>query len=650
MNGQNVEPSSKNEEQDSQKQILESTKYEFKIIDEVYILSIELNSDDKIYFKLRNKSNLSFCYYMNKYTYEEITKLLSLSKQSYKDLKKVFKFFDMALSKKRIELYKENDVWILKIKRIIDFDEFESKLELHSQQSLDEQMFNLLIKEINYLKKIRNENGNQNEHIAELQKIFEEFQNDFKNLEKRVKKLENKVVKNNPNIEYEFNDKIIEENKEIINEQNNVNNINKEIKIDNKKNEEKEIINFRNNFNRENKDNNKKNEEKKEIINFRNSINRENKDNNKKIEGKNEKVNARNSFNREIKDDNNKIKIKKRRVINKNNREEIPKKLDFKYELTNKSSDTLYILNYDLFIGLKDKRAYLIYNNKDNYNLEIMQLDNKKIITSLPGHVESTQIIRYYKANENKDYILSIDKNNLIIIWDIQSNYKKIYKTTVNYFNKIIDAILLLNINNSNYVYISNSGLDEYSQLYELKIDSKFKFIRNINDTNNNKTKYLIPWNYNNEYYIIECCDQKIMIYSIFEDKSYAELFSEPESDHISGFIYNQNFLCVIHSENKYIRIWDLKNKAKYNEISYNADFARQIIPYKNTCAIIGCKDCIVIVNIEEEELKKFDLYQNNGDKDNIIGIKMINCNKLGECLIGSCENNSIKLFSFQNN
>ena len=627
MNGQNVESSFNNKEQDLQNKILESTKYEFKIEDQIYILSIELNSDDKIYFKLKNKSNLSFCYYMNKYTYEEITKLLSLSKQSYKDLKKVFTFFDKALSKNRLELFKENDLWILKVKRIIDFDEFESKLELHNQQSSDDQMFNLLIKEICNLKKIRNENGNKNEHIAELQKIFEEFQNDFKNLQKRVKKIENKVVQNNPNIEYEFNNEIIDENKEIINAQNNVNHANIEIKIENKKNEEKkEIINVPNNVNNVNKEikiDNKKKEEKKDIIN------------------------VPNIFNRPIRDDNNKIN-KKKRIINKNNREEIPKNLVFKYELTNKRSDNEYILNYDIFIDLKDKIAYLIFNNKENNNLDIMRLDNKKIITSLPGHVESTQVIRYYKANETYDYILSIDKTNLIIIWDIQNNFKKIYKTTINYFNKIIDAVLLLNINNSNYVYISNSGLDEYSQLYELK--NNIKFIRNINDTNNNKTKYLIPWNYNNEHYIIECCNQKIMIYNIFEDKSYAELFSEPESDHVSGFVYNQNYLCVIHSENNFIRIWDLINKTKYKEISYNVNFGCQIIPYKNIYAIIGCKDCIVFVNIEEEEIKKINLYENNRDNDNIIGIKMINSDKLGECLIGSFENNSIKLFGFQNN
>ena len=42
----------------------------------------------------------------------------------------------------------------------------------------------------------------------------------------------------------------------------------------------------------------------------------------------------------------------------------------------------------------------------------------------------------------------------------------------------------------------------------------------------------MIPWNFNNKYYLIECCDYKISINNIFEDESYATLTMDPEGPH----------------------------------------------------------------------------------------------------------------------
>ena len=65
---------------------------------------------------------------------------------------------------------------------------------------------------------------------------------------------------------------------------------------------------------------------------------------------------------------------------------ENPQNLKFKYQLTNKRSDSGLLDNFDVFIGLKDKIEYIIYNNKDNYNLDIMRINDQSIITSLKGH------------------------------------------------------------------------------------------------------------------------------------------------------------------------------------------------------------------------------------------------------------------------
>ena len=65
----------------------------------------------------------------------------------------------------------------------------------------------------------------------------------------------------------------------------------------------------------------------------------------------------------------------------------------------------------------------------------------------------------------------------------------------------------------------------------------------------------MIPWLYNNKYYIIECCWNKISINNIFEDENYSNLSKQPEGLHYCGYIYNNNYLCVSDCDNNYIRI-----------------------------------------------------------------------------------------------
>ena len=153
----------------------------------------------------------------------------------------------------------------------------------------------------------------------------------------------------------------------------------------------------------------------------------------------------------------------------------------------------------------------------------------------------------------------------------------------------------------------------------------------------------MIPWLYNNKYYIIECCAYKISINNIFEDENYSNLSKEPEGVHCCGYIYNNNYLCVSDYNNNYIRIWDLVNKSIYKQINYDARYGREIIPWNNKYTIIGCDGCFVIIDIEEEKMIK--KINSNKAKD-LRGLKKIKMNNLGECLIGSGNGNIIELFS----
>ena len=526
-------------------ELLDSKRYELKYKEDIYSLLIERSSDDYIHFQLRKSNNISMYHYINKYKYNDIIKILSLQNEYQKDSSKVFQFFDSAAKNEKIKLEYNNynkNIMELILKKEKDVNEIEGKLELNKNKIENDEMFNILINEINEIK--NNKKENKDNIINELINKNKEYENKIKLLEDKINILENEI-------------KQFKESQ------------NKIIKEALKPKEEKHIL------------------------------------------------------------------------MNEIDFKENPQNLKFKYQLTNNRTDSGYLDNFDVFIGLKDKIEYIIYNNKNNYNLDIMRINDQSIITSLKGHNKGTTVIRYYLKNNNEDYILSCDCNKLTIIWDIQNNYNQKYIIQSDYSGYIYDALLLFNYNNKDYILLSSGKTNEYSKLYEFK--DKTPFVKNIYETNKNNTAYMIPWLYNNKYYIIECCVNKISINNIFEDENYSNLSKEPEGVHYCGYIYNNNYLCVSDWNNNYIRIWDLVNKSIYKQINYDARYGCEIIPWNNKYTIIGCDGCFVIIDIEEGKMIK--KINSNKAKD-FHGLKKIKMKNLGECLIGSGNGNIIELFS----
>ena len=271
-----------------------------------------------------------------------------------------------------------------------------------------------------------------------------------------------------------------------------------------------------------------------------------------------------------------------------------------------------------------------------------MRIIDKTIITSLQGHSSPIPVIKYYTKNNNEEYLLSCDESKLVIIWDIQNYYNKKYTIQTNYSDIIADSLLLFNIFNNDYILLSNTGSNEFSKLYYFKQNTPF--IRNINGTNQNPSYFIIPWLYNNKYYIIDCGDSVISINNMLEDETYANLKFDPESQHYGGYLYNDNYLCVSHYHNKFIRIWDLVNKVIYKQINYDdPGYGYEIIQWNNQYSIVGDdKVSFVIIDIEEGKMVKRIQIKNITSE--LRGLKKIKLGQLGECLIGSDKEGNISL------
>ena len=325
--------------------------------------------------------------------------------------------------------------------------------------------------------------------------------------------------------------------------------------------------------------------------------------------------------------------------ITKNNFSQNPNNFKFKELLTSNHSSAGMLSNFTVFIGIRDNLPYLVYNNKLNFNLEVMNLNDNTIVHFLQKHNNKVTVIKYYRNLDDEEFLLSCDLNKLIIIWDIQNNYRIKSSIQEQFQGTIWDAHILFNISNKDFIILSSGSKGVPIKLYELK-NKNSPFLQNIPGTEQNTTNYLIPWFYNNKYYIIKLYNG-ISIHNLFENECYAKLTVNGDK-YYCGFIYKKNYLCANDRKNKLLRIWDLINKNIFKEIKYDGDIGKEIIPWNETYSIIACNHCFIIVDIEKGEI----INKIAVEKSCLGGVKKIYLNRLGECLIIADFNNNIELFN----
>jgi hypothetical protein len=172
--------------------LIESKKYELKLREDTYSLLIE-RFENLISFKIRQINNICLYQYFREYKYEDILNLLSLIKNQYEDLSKIFIYFDKMINKQKVFLdyNNQNKLMILKVKRTVDIEEFECNIELEETKLENDEINKLLIDEIKILKM------NNNKQIEENK--YKEIINNFTEINKQnkeyIKKLEEKIIK-----------------------------------------------------------------------------------------------------------------------------------------------------------------------------------------------------------------------------------------------------------------------------------------------------------------------------------------------------------------------------------------------------------------------------------------------------------------------
>ena len=340
-----------------------SKEYDLQINDDNFKLKIDVYSNQKINFHIKQTNKISKYYYENEYTYDEITKALKLLKEHYTDIIKVFNFYNTAITMKKVLLKeeKEKKQLILNMERELDFDLIQCNLELKEKKINNDEMIRIIIEEINEIKNKKTENEEKNK------------EKEIQNNEERIIKLEEKINK-------------IENEREIEKEE--INQI--KIKMENEKNELKnEIKNLNEEINKMNIIiENNKNELRNEIINSK-----------EEIQILNAIIESNNKYIEDLKNEQNRIieEQKKKEEQKIKEQEELKNKiyillkynpcnLKYREDITNNNSCIGLLYNFAVYKGFKDNKEYIVYNNKNNYNIEVMRINDKAIITSLKGH------------------------------------------------------------------------------------------------------------------------------------------------------------------------------------------------------------------------------------------------------------------------
>ena len=564
--------------------LLESKTYKLLANDNnSYELKMSSYKTQILILKIRQLDKISILNYEKRFDYEEITKILLLEKNYYSDIQKIFTFCDKALNDKKVMIYPELENHQIKVilKKKMDYDEIERQFYLTEKKNSKDDMIQILTDEMNNLKlqKSNSSNNISNNNIINNNKENDNTNIPIKDLNEKI----NKLIEKNELFEAQFNS-IIDENAMLRNK----------------------------------------------IVEMEKTI--------KNLEGKISDIEANNKINIS---DSNSLNNSNNNVPHINISTDFSPKLEFKDIITKNHSKSGWLRQFVVFKSKKDNHDYLVYGNKSTHNLDIYRIIDKQLIFYLKGHETKVSVIKYFIKNNNNEYLLSCDENKVVICWSLET-YNMQFKINTNMKGYIWDATVLFNIsiNKFDFCIIPSNSDEECSRIYDFNSNNKLLGV--MRQTVTNKTNYLIPWCYNNNYYLIECCNSKISINNILKNENYANLEKSPEGMHCCGYIYKNIFLCVTDYNNNFLRIWNLISKSVAKEISFEGSLCYGITPWNDDFSIITTSEGLLVLDINKGLLAK---KITNKKINSLCGIQKINSDDYGECIICSNQFGVIALF-----
>ena len=581
-----------------------SIDHKYYRLDKDYTLRIEL-TENRISFKVTKLSDVMKYNYENRFDYQTLIKQLKISQYRFCDLKSIFVLLDKIYNKTKfkINIVDENTMNLSIEYKNIDGAEDSYELKLNKKYMSNDDKFNVLFQL--YGSYDNSETGRLTKKIEELTDIINQKDNIINDINKKLHDLQKEV---NDLKKMQF---LSSNNQQIASSlPNNLNSsVNKSVLL--------------------------KISELKAERELKRQVTRKEKNpkNISLLTDKSHQKNYTDKVNYQFTKD--------------------PQNLKFKKDIINSNTSSGWNDLFEVFLSYIDQKEYIASPNKDNYNIDIISLDDSKLITELKGHVNDVRTIRYFINKSFNEYLISADDDKLVIVWDVTNDYGALHLIETYYTDCIYSCLLLFDdIENKNYIITSSFYIDSdkekaSSKMYSLETGN---FIKNINKTNKIGIFYLLPWlnKDENKYYVVQFGGKKIIVTDL-EDKSYFELVNDPEENHYSGFIYTKDktdYLCS-SSAIGFINIWDLINKEIFKVIDTKNCKLTHLIQWNEKYGIVAdYSNCSMkIIDIEKGEIVK-DIGGQHKDKDNVKCVKKINSSTNGESLLSVGKEGIIKLWN----
>jgi len=226
-------------------------------------------------------------------------------------------------------------------------------------------------------------------------------------------------------------------------------------------------------------------------------------------------------------------------------------------ETISNNSDCLSNCNTFDYYKTKEKNLVLItpYIDPKNFNNEefeiyLIDIKSKEIINKLKGHKERILSLKIFKNEKTKnEYLISVDTGNIIILWDIQNKFNKIFQKHINYYEPYTFIYSTLIIFAEKNTWIVASSIIEKNKTLIIEQNKDDHFIE-ITESENIPVYCLCYW-FNEDaeeekdvHNIIQCGKNTILITKFPSNKTYLKIKTEEK------YMYNSGGL-VFKSQNK---------------------------------------------------------------------------------------------------
>lgn len=318
--------------------------------------------------------------------------------------------------------------------------------------------------------------------------------------------------------------------------------------------------------------------------------------------------------------------------------------LDLKYKetITTKCLKSYTIDSiFDAYIGL-DGICYLASSLSNSYNIEIYNLQNNKLVTTLKGLSSQLYIIRHYvQYTTNIDYLLATSTTKSVKVWNLKTYEECLTIKNCHYGSYMYSALLLFDdINKQNYVVTSSPN--DYIKLWNFE---KGTFVSNVG-TKNDYTYFINYWKHDSKNYIINANADCVKIYGIEKTNDlFGEYSGKQRTWHMSAFVEKINDVDTLFESdgNGYVRLWNLYDNSLMKTIHCPNSSLRGLCLWNDQYVIAASSDkSFKIIDFTQEKCVSSISGQHF---NSLCTVKKVNHPIFGESLLTGSIDGTIKLW-----